>query len=97
MRSYGRRQKRLNPGDECRAFPRVERRPRPFQHAELNRRAASGFNDTWASKEKVTGARGRPPENKKGGDAAFPLLLVKGPPRPRRKSHTRRSMSHSGS
>ena len=32
----------------------------PFEHAELNRRIASGFNDTWASKKKVTGTRGRP-------------------------------------
>ena len=30
------------------SFPRVERRSvRPFKHAELNRRVASGFNRTW--------------------------------------------------
>jgi hypothetical protein len=47
--------------------PRVERRQfRLFEHAELNRRAASGFNDSWASKKKVTGTRGRPPEMRDG-------------------------------
>jgi len=33
---------------------------RPFEHAELNRRKASGFNDAWASKKKVTGTGAAP-------------------------------------
>ena len=33
---------------------------RPFEHAELNRRIASEFNDTWASKKKVTGTGAAP-------------------------------------
>ena len=33
---------------------------RPFEHAELNRRIASGFNDIWASKKKVTGTGAAP-------------------------------------
>src|SRR3990170_3871820 len=43
------------------SLPRVDRRAtRPFEHAELNRRYASGFNDTWGSKESHR-HRGRPP------------------------------------
>jgi hypothetical protein len=38
---------------------------RPFEHAELNRRIASEFNDTWASKKKVTGT-GAAPRNRGG-------------------------------
>jgi len=33
---------------------------RPFEHAKLNRRIASGFNDIWASKKKVTGTGAAP-------------------------------------
>jgi len=33
---------------------------RPFEHAELNRRVASGFNDIWACKKKVTGTGAAP-------------------------------------
>ena len=33
---------------------------RPFEHAELNRCKASGFNDAWASKKKVTGTGAAP-------------------------------------
>jgi len=49
---------------------------RPFEHAELNRRIASGFNDTWASKKKVTGTGAAPAI--RGGAASEQRMKAEG-------------------